>query len=692
MASVHREAQEARRLRGSQKHEAAMRLLEEALRLEPGHPDLLAERGLLLCLYQREDEALEALEKAQSSSLAPELFRWLEEYIHCRTDMAGKMGIEDAKGKALAKRLAKLDPTPPKKSKRAKPGISLSACLIVRNEEKHLERCLSSLRGHVDEIVVVDTGSTDRTVEIALAHGAKVAEFAWCDDFSAARNVSLELASGDWALWIDADEEVDPESWGAIREGLIRPHFGGYFVRIVNYMDETGSANTYTHAPVRLFRLLPEVRFQGRVHEQVTPALDKLGLPCAQLGGATFHHYGYRPSDMAEKGKLERTISLLEEEVRAHPEDAFHWFNLANTYSVARRWEDAVHAARMCLRTIHPENAFGTLAYQILASGLNALGKPHEALESCSEAERKGFFSILNQFEKAHALLKLARLEEALQAIEACMDMPWDETMTGDYGIVTHKARTLRGQILSEMGLFEEALAELDEALGVDPAFPVALYGKARTLERMGDTGAAAVLYESLYDDPQFDYPARDGTLRIAVAQGKWEEAICLGERLCRSHPMQLSGWAGYLGALEAQGDPSARQAGYQHFAEFHDLAADVLVNWSRSLRECGEVEAAYAKLTEAIEREPGNSNAHFNLGDLLYSCGLYADAAASYEAGLKIEPQSAEGWFVLGNCFAQLEVWEGARLAYLQALELKPNYHEAKHNLAWVDESSQAA
>ena len=685
--AVHPIAVEARRLTGEQRHQAALTLLEGALTSEPNHPDLLVERGMLLCLLQREDEAVEALEKGGASSLCPELGARLATYFHRRALMASKLKVKDEKGKALAKRVATAYV-----GKATEGGIRLSACLIVKNEEKHLERCLRSLAGHVDEIVVVDTGSSDRTVEIALAFGAKIAEFAWCDDFSAARNVSLALASGDWALWIDADEEIAPESWGPIREALIRPHFGGFFVRIVNFMDEQGDANTYTHAPVRFFQLHPEVRFEGRVHEQVTPSLDRLGLPCAQLGNATIHHYGYRPSDMEEKSKLQRTVSLLEREVREAPEDAFHWFNLANAYSVARRAEDAIHAARMCLRHLHPGNSFGTVAFQILASGLNAVGKPEEALLACDEAENRGHFSILNQFERAHALLKLARLDEALAAIESCILMPWDETMTGDYGIVTHKARTLRGQILGEMDRMAEAFLDLDEALKVDPNFPIALHARAYLLEKCERNKEAAAEYRRLFGDPQFDFHARLGAARTAAAIYDWEGSAEAVEPACRTYPLSFDCWAAWIGALEAIGDAARRTAAYQSFSELHEPGADLLVNWGRALKDAGEVEAAYEKLRRATQVEPENANAHFNLGDFLYGSGLYADAAQCYEAGLKTAPECDAGWFVLGNAFAQMEIWEGARLAYFQALELNPQHEEARHNLAVVEELSRAA
>ncbi len=87
---------------------------------------------------------------------------------------------------------------------------TLSLCMIVKNEEKHLARCLSSVKDVADEIVIVDTGSTDKTIEIAESFSAKIFHFDWVNDFSAARNFALSKCTGDWILYLDADEELNP--------------------------------------------------------------------------------------------------------------------------------------------------------------------------------------------------------------------------------------------------------------------------------------------------------------------------------------------------------------------------------------------------------------------------------------------------------------------------------------------------
>ncbi|MBC8066081.1 MAG: glycosyltransferase family 2 protein, partial [Chlorobia bacterium] len=180
---------------------------------------------MLFAFSGEEDQAIKDLGKAGFVPRARRLAKLLTEHLICRQQLSSKTGRRDGVAHiSLSKvRLAADRPLDPV-------GIKLSACLIVKNESKNLSRCLESLKGIVDEIVVVDTGSTDDTVAIAESFGAKMGSFEWSHDFSAARNHSLEIATGDWVLWIDADEVLVPESVSAIQRALVRPHFGGFAI------------------------------------------------------------------------------------------------------------------------------------------------------------------------------------------------------------------------------------------------------------------------------------------------------------------------------------------------------------------------------------------------------------------------------------------------------------------------------
>jgi glycosyltransferase involved in cell wall biosynthesis len=147
--------------------------------------------------------------------------------------------------------------------------VKLSLVMIVKNEESALPECLESVKGLVDEMIIVDTGSTDRTVEIAEQYGAQVIDFPWTGSFSEARNVSLEHATGDWVLMLDADERLLPEQHAAIRSKLAESYREGFVFVEYNYTGVSSAESAIMqHATMRLWRHRPEYCFAGVIHEQ----------------------------------------------------------------------------------------------------------------------------------------------------------------------------------------------------------------------------------------------------------------------------------------------------------------------------------------------------------------------------------------------------------------------------------------
>lgn len=657
-------------------HQEAERLLSALITENPADLELIAELGLLYCFTQREFEAVDLLERAGAGERANELRQLLANYFECRRQMAAKLKTDDPKGAAMIRRVGGIPD--------ANASIKLSACLIVKDEEANLDRCLKSLEGVVDEIVVVDTGSTDRTVEIAVRHGAVLGHFAWCDDFAAARNASLELATGNWALWIDADEELTAESRNSIYEAVIRPHFGGYFIRIVNLMDADNEANQYVHKPVRLFRRIPEIRFDGRIHEQVLQAFDQHGLIAATLGNATLKHYGYQQAVMQQKDKLNRTVTMLEREVKEHPRDPFHWFNLANAYSVGRRSADAERAARVCVNFLPQEAPYAPVAYQILTSALIAQDRSDEALLECELAEIKGFYSVINEFDRAHALLKLDRLEEALQSIDRCLTMDWPSDLTGDYAIKTYKGLVLKSQILTRLGHPEQGLELAQRALQVDPSFPIGLYAQGMALEKLDRPREAAESYLEASYAPGMEPCARLAAKQF-MAAGVPDEAAQILDRLFDDFPKDADLASMLLHALEAIGDDARLQAAYAKVASSGMATAPLLVNWGRSFARVGDLDNALASFAAAAEVDPTYANAFLNAGDVLYANGRFGEAGEWYEQALRLDPTNSQAWFVLGNCFARMGHTEGAELAYGQTLAFDPHHREARANLEVV-------
>jgi Glycosyl transferase family 2 len=205
--------------------------------------------------------------------------------------------------------------------------VLLSACLIVRQEEAHLGRCLGSLRGVADDLVVVDTGSTDRTIAIARAHGARVIEIRWPDDFAAARNVSLAAAVGDWILVVDADEELLPGSLPGALESVAAD---GLLVKVRN-LAPPGEIAAWEETPiVRLFRRDDRVRYEGAIHEQVTPSIVRAGGRIAGSEVVLVHH-GYASATAQGESRAARNQRALERALAGAPDDAYLWFQLGAT-------------------------------------------------------------------------------------------------------------------------------------------------------------------------------------------------------------------------------------------------------------------------------------------------------------------------------------------------------------------------
>jgi tetratricopeptide (TPR) repeat protein len=652
----------------------AAKILAEALAKEPNNPELLCEKAMVGLFNQTELESLKLLPKTASATRHEELELKLAEHFTC---------VRQAKGVLSAEATALLARVPVDFSR---VGCTITACLIVKNEAKHIARCLQSVKSVVDEIVVVDTGSTDETVAIAESFGAKIGYYEWTNDFAAARNVSLSLATGHWILWIDADEELTEDSAKAFREASIRPQFGGYNIEIVNFVDDREDGGKFVHSPIRLFRNLPGIQFVGSVHEQVVQSIDALGLPWARLDNAKLLHYGYRPSEVAAKGKQERTISMIEAALEADPEDGFQWFNLANALTIGREYERAAEAARTALSiTPNAGETFGELAYQILALSLAAIGKLKESLKVCDEAVAANCGGMLIEFERAQTLMKIGRHRDALAAIDKAMEATWRPGQSGDRGIETFKRYIVRGQILALLGRNDEALDMFNEALKVDPSYSPCLFCKAATLERMGRFEEAAASYRLAGEEISVRQTTLKGEARCYAALGALGVAATRFKEAWKINQEDIESWIGWCDCCTAAGDGACILEAYEEYAKVGECSAGILVNWGRALVATGDNERALNLFTEAIQRDPENPNAYFNCGDLLFQMGYLHDAAHLYENGLRHDPENAEAWFVLGNSLAKIGIIEGAVISYRETLRIRPDHLAAQHNLEQV-------
>ena len=272
----------------------------------------------------------------------------------------------------------------------------ISLAMIVKNEEETLVHCLESVRPIVDEMVIVDTGSTDRTIEIAKGFGASVHHFNWCDDFSAARNESLKHCRGEWVLVMDADEAIDSLDYEKIKSACKNPFADAYemMCRYYSYdstklsqsrgaVPNTSLYSEGRHLPfyaentaLRLARMYDGLAFSSRIHESLRPSLTDCGKTIKPLD-AVLHHYGGLLKDREER-KVHYYLMLATKEAEKNPESMYAHFNVMQQAIDAKMWDLAIRSADECLRigpNVYPYVLYGK------AMALQEMGRHEESVQ-----------------------------------------------------------------------------------------------------------------------------------------------------------------------------------------------------------------------------------------------------------------------------------------------------------------------
>ncbi|WP_077307529.1 tetratricopeptide repeat-containing glycosyltransferase family 2 protein [Terribacillus halophilus] len=295
-----------------------------------------------------------------------------------------------------------------------KPFISL--CMITKDEETVLNRCLDSVKGLVDEIIIADTGSSDRTKEIAAAYTEHVYDFEWVNDFSAARNFAQSKASGKWIIYLDADEYVDEENLKDVLTKLKNiddDKANAFLVTQVNFLGEFGEGVTNT-STIRIYKNLPTISFYRKVHEQLKMENGKLKVNSLNL---SIYHSGYLARTMKEKDKNSRNMPLINTELKGQA-SGFDYFNLGNEMLSQQKIAKAAELYKKAFQTkdsIH--YLWVPLAVERLIHCLGFLKRYKEALKIVDEAIQLWSGAIDFRVQKALIFYSQGRYEETKQEL-----------------------------------------------------------------------------------------------------------------------------------------------------------------------------------------------------------------------------------------------------------------------------------
>ncbi|MBF2045856.1 MAG: tetratricopeptide repeat protein [Leptolyngbya sp. IPPAS B-1204] len=358
--------------------------------------------------------------------------------------------------------------------------MRLSFCMIVKNEAENLARCLTSVQPIADELIVLDTGSTDDTVAIAESLGASVHHFTWANDFSAARNYALQFVSGDWVLVLDADEVLVPAAIPVLRQAMQQEN-----ALVINLIrQEVGATQSPYSLVSRLFRRHSQVYFSRPYHAMVDDSVAALRqtepdwqvVNCAQIA---ILHYGYEPGAIASRNKIEKARSTMEGFLADHPNDPYVCSKLGALYVQMGDWQQGMVLLQRGLS--QPTDA--PICYELHYH----LGIAYSQLKNYQQAElhyRSAIAQPILDSLKLGAYNNLGNLLQARgdfihaeQLYRTCLTIDPNFAI-GHYNL---------GMILKAMGQMEAAVAHYQTAIQLNPNYAEAYQNLGVVLLKLGN-------------------------------------------------------------------------------------------------------------------------------------------------------------------------------------------------------------
>jgi glycosyltransferase involved in cell wall biosynthesis len=369
--------------------------------------------------------------------------------------------------------------------------MKLSLCTIAKNEEAALPKCLGSVRNVVDEIIVLDTGSGDRTVEVALEFGAKVYHYQWCNDFSAARNEALKYVTGDWILVLDADETLTPEIVPQIKEVIESP--GYLLINLVRH--EVGAEQSPYSLVSRLFRNHPDICFSRPYHALVDDSVSEIMLrePNWEVGylqRVAILHTGYQQSAIAEQNKYVKAQMAMEGFLATHPSDPYVCSKLGALYVQVGKVSQGIDLLQ---RGIASELANDDILYELhyhLGIAYTKNRDPQQAVFHYQAATKLHI----------HPLMKLGAYNNLGNLIKAAGDLrgaktAYEITLRIDPSFAIGHYNL--GMTLKQEGLFVDAIASYQQAIKLNPYYAEAYQNLGVVLLKLGQVPSSLTAFKN---------------------------------------------------------------------------------------------------------------------------------------------------------------------------------------------------
>ncbi len=562
---------------------------------------------------------------------------------------------------------------------------TLSACMIVKNEEKFLPQCLKSIKDVVDEIIIVDTGSTDRTVEIAKSFGAKVYHHPWRNSFSEARNNSLSYATCDWILQIDADEALEQADIPLLHKLMNDNSCNVIFVAIYSELPG-GQAKHYFQ---RIFRR-GRAHFEGIVHNQL------IFEGKALQSEIRLYHYGYNLSEREMQKKYKRTGDLLRQQLAENPDNIFIMANLIRNYRNEYNFEKVIELGEGELRRsisqtdLVSKNQRQRISID-LAHALINTDQVIRAEEVCKEALKESPDSFDVLLVLGEIVLKKGAFREAIQYFKNYLILKEKENkeptfyvLSSDFYFYEHSAYNNIGECHKRLGFFNEAEIAYKRALELnhkEPLYYSNLINMYVSQNRLNEAEHLANKAIQLGIADHLTYLLMG---KMYVTQGKTKDAINAFKQSVRLDDKSVTANTYLINMLiQANLLKEAEETLKVIISMFPDeLKLKCLaerINYKK-----GDKKGAIHFIRNIVKSNSLDSSAYLEFGDLCMETEEYATAIEVFEKYLTAFP-SVDAIVIasLATCYAKLGKRDSAIFGFQTALKMDPNCACAKQNLA---------
>ncbi|MBN1850773.1 MAG: glycosyltransferase [Deltaproteobacteria bacterium] len=532
---------------------------------------------------------------------------------------------------------------------------TISAIMIVRDEETNLARCLSSIRDQVDEIIIVDTGSTDATMDIAKKYGAKIFEHPWENDFSKHRNQSVGYANSDWLFQIDADEELILGDGSTLRETVKACDDVDAILITLESRWENGLQSI--HNTIRIFRNLPHIRYKGRVHNEV------VGVRTGKYVPLRLFHYGYDVDEATFERKFHRTVNILLQDVKDDPKNPRAHHYLGISYLSKNMYDEAIQSAETAISLCRDQGNLSDLysgSYYVASVAHMRQGNRDKAEYWAKEALQSYPIHLDSLFVLSEVYYQKRDLPLFYQYTNQYLDLLKELEESGErfgtYIFQTTGFRWLaylyRACIQMDQGILERAAQELENALNLAPDKSHFHHLLAGYYLQNHQIEKSALEFEKALEESPDNIEVLWDFSQLRKKRDEYGSAKELFERILTIQPLHKQ-------ALFEMGNEHLKSLQlesaieyYQRVLEIDNQHISTKMNMALALRKMGQFDASIRYSLDVIKEKPSSLEALSNLAYAYYGQGNDKMAATYFMKISKFHPDQPDPHVYLALIF----------------------------------------